>query len=79
MFVYNRDRSLCGYLLREGAEEVYDVLFKNIREKGFKGHVGFYYAIHTGGNNKNVKKKNYPDNIMGVKINPVRMLPLEKW
>jgi len=79
MFVYNRDRSLCGYLQREGAEEVYDLLFKNIREKGFKGQKGFYYAIHTGGNSKNAKKKNNPDNIMEVKINPVRMLPLEKW
>ena len=40
---------------------------------------GFYYAIHTGGNSKNAKKKIYTDNFMGVKINPVRMLPLEKW
>jgi len=42
LLVHNRDRSLDGFLYREGAEEEYDMLSNSIREKGFKGMKGFY-------------------------------------
>ena len=36
LFVYNRDRSLCGQLGREGCEEVFDMLVKSVMENGFQ-------------------------------------------
>jgi len=78
MFVYNRDRSLCGYLYREGAEEVYDMLFKNIKEEGFQGVKGFYYAIYTGGDKKDCSGMKMKPTVE-IKINSAKMLPLEKW
>jgi len=77
MFVYNRDRSLCGHLYREGAEEVYDLLLKSIKKEGFKGMKGFYYAIYTGDDKKGSIIGSKPS--VEIKINAVRMLPLEKW
>merc|ERR1719500_1480385 len=74
LFVYNRDKSLCGYLFREGGEEEYDLLFSSIREKGFKGQKGFYYAIYSGqGKSDSSGKKQFP-NTVEVKINTVQML-----
>ena len=72
--VYNRERSLCGHLHREGNEQVYDMLLQSVRKEGFKGQKGFYYAIYTG---EGGKKGSNPT--VGIKINPVQMLPVEKW
>jgi len=80
LFVYNRDRSLCGYLHREGSEQVYDMLLKSIREEGFMKRKGFYYATYPGkeGNSKKKKNRNSTPKVE-IKINPVKILPLEMW
>ena len=81
LFVYNKDRSLCGYLEREEGEEVYDKLVRSIREEGFSGQKGFYYAIFTGKGiavNESEGKKNLKP-VVKIKINPEKILPVEKW
>lgn len=79
LFVYNRDRSLCGYLHREGAEEEYDMLLSSIKEKGFNGMKGFFYAIYSGEGKSDCKGKKQSLNTVAVKMNTVQMLPVEKW
>merc|ERR1719470_554377 len=81
LFVYNKDRSLCGHLEREGGDEVYDQLVKGIREEGFKGQKGFFYAIYTGKGiaiRESEGKKNLTP-VVKIKINPEKILPVEKW
>ena len=83
LFVYNRDRSLCGYVHREGSEQVYDMLLKSIREEGFMGRKGFYYAIYSGKKGKEgmskKKKNNNSTPTVEIKINPAKILPVETW
>merc|ERR1719193_669414 len=71
LFVYNRDRFLCGRLYRDGAEEVYDLLLDSIKKEGFKGWKGFYYAIYTGGDKKK-SSGNKPT--VEIEINADKML-----
>jgi len=74
LFVYNRDRSLCGLLYRKAQEEMYDMLVRSIREEGFNGQKGFYYAIYSGeGVTGGIT------GVVGIKLNPVKILPVEKW
>jgi len=75
MLIYNKDKSLCGNLHRQGQEEVFDMLFRSIKgEGGYKGLKGYFYAIHSGEVNKEGK-------LIGIvmKINPEKILPLETW
>jgi len=80
LFVYNRDRSLCGYVHREGSEQVYDMLLRSIKEEGFMRRKGFYYAIYSGKEGHSKKEKNHNSTPkVEIKINPVKILPLETW
>jgi len=80
LFVYNRDRSLCGYLLREAQVELYDMLVRNIRMEGFNGQKGFYYAIYSGPSKDSTgKSSGDKEATVEIKINPEIMLPVEKW
>ena len=77
LFVYNRDRSLCGHLHRERDEQVYDMLLRSVKEEGFKGQKGFYYAIYSGKEGKEAKstKKKKNNNLtpkVVIIINPLR-------
>ena len=70
LMVYNRDRSLQGYLSRVLDQELYDKLEEEVKKNGFKGAKGFFPAICTaetesGGFN--------------LEINPDNILPLEIW
>ena len=42
--IYNKDRSVMGFLKREGHEDIYDILNTDIRNKGSNGAKAFYYA-----------------------------------
>jgi len=81
LFVYNRDRSLCGFLLREDHVELYDKLVRNIKKEGFNGQKGFYYAIYPGPDikNKGKIKSTGKEATVEIKINSEIMLPVEKW
>ena len=48
LLVYNKDRSLLGNLHREEQEVVYDMLVGKIREAGYKGLKGYFYATCSG-------------------------------
>jgi len=75
MLIYNKDKSLCGKLHRQGQEEVFDMLVMSIKgEGGYKGLKGFFYAIHSGEVNKDGKME-----AIVMKINPEKILPLETW
>jgi len=71
LYVYNKDKSLCGLLYRDKQMEMYDMLVTSIKREGFKGQKGFYYAIYTD----QKKESDY----VNLKINPVNILPVEKW
>ena len=79
LLVYNKDKSLYAYLPREGAMPVYDLLVKSVKEEGFNGQKGFYYAIYCGKREDKSKGKKNGDPQIGIKINPLRILPVENW
>ena len=72
--IYNEDRSIMGFMKREGHEDVYDTLNMDIRNSGVHGLKGFYYAIF-----KDTKKEKGKVSTMQIKINSEVMLPMESW
>lgn len=76
LFVYDKERGLCGLLARsKGQEEVYDELVTKVEKHGFGGLKGFFYAILTGTDHKNRK----PEGIINIKLNSKQILPVETW
>ena len=74
LFVYNEDRSVCGYLHRDkGQEDTYDKLRHEIENSGFNGQKAFYYGIYKTGE---IMGKN---RVEVVEINVEVMLSVEKW
>ena len=74
LMIYNEERSVMGFLKREGHEEIYDALNTEIRNRGVDGLKGFYYGIFKG-----VKKEKGKASTMQIKINSEVMLPTETW
>ena len=74
LLVYNKDYSICGNLHREGQEKNYDMLVMAINEKGYNGLKGFFHAIF---NPEEFGQENV--RYLKVKINPLKMLPLDTW
>jgi len=74
LLIYNRDRSFIGNLHREKQEEIFDSLVRAIREKGYKGMKGFFYAIYVGNDSSGDS-----GTTKTMKINPVNILPLMNW
>ena len=72
--IYNKDRSVMGFLKREGHEDIYDILNTDIRNKGSNGVKAFYYAIF-----KEIKKGKGTVSTTQLKINSEVMLPMENW
>jgi len=74
LLIYNRDRSLVGNLHRLKQEEIYDALVKTIKDKGYKGLKGYFYAILSGNctQDGNMTAK-------VLKVNPLSILPLMSW
>ena len=72
--IYNEDRSVMGFLKREGHKDVYDTLNSDIRNRGIDGLNGFYYAIF-----KDIKEGKGNVTTIELKINSEVMLPMESW
>eukprot|EP00092_Neocalanus_flemingeri_P108905 GFUD01139896.1.p1 GENE.GFUD01139896.1~~GFUD01139896.1.p1 ORF type:complete len:457 (+),score=101.89 GFUD01139896.1:159-1373(+) len=73
--VYNKDKSMCGYLYRGEQERVYGQLMKDIKEKGmFGGTKAFFYAVYT---ENEIDLGNM--DCFEIKINTTQMMPPEKW
>ena len=72
--IYNEDRSMMGFLKREGHKDVYDTLNKDIRNRGIDSLKGFYYAIF-----KDIKKGKGKVSTIQININSEVMLPMESW
>ena len=70
LMVYNRDRSLQGYLSRVLDQELYDKLEEEVKKNGFKGAKGFFPAICTA---------DAESGGFNLEINPDNILPLEIW
>jgi len=71
LLVYNKDRSLMGFLVRVEQQELYDKLVKLIREHGFQKYKAFFPAIYK----KDAAKKG----CFRLEINPEEMLLVETW
>ena len=74
LLVYNRDKSFIGNLHREKQEKIFDKLVNTIKEKGYKGLKGYFYAIYLG--NDSVGDSGTTNT---MKINPDNILPLMNW
>jgi len=74
LLIYNKDRSLIGNLHREKQEEIFDSLVRAIKEKGYKGLKGYFYAIYLGNDSVGDSEATKT-----MKINPVNILPLMDW
>ena len=72
--IYNEDRSVIGFLKREGHKDVYDTLNRDIRNRGIDGLKGFYYAIF-----KAIEKGKGKVSTIQININSEMMLPMESW
>ena len=73
--IYNEDRSVTGFLKREGQEDIYDRLNSSIRNRGVNGVKAFYYAIFSG----TMKGNEGPVDTIQLKINSELMLPMKNW
>ena len=93
MLTYNKDKSLYGDIGIEENEALMTDLINNIKEKGFNGFKGYFYAIYKktktatemkeskgnsfGGAKNTPKQKN--DGRLELLINTSYMLPVEEW
>ena len=69
--VYNMDRTLMGFLAREGQQELYDQLERDVRDHGFQRYKAFYPAIF--------KKDAAMEGGYRLEINPEDRQPVETW
>ena len=69
LLVMNKDRTIKSHMAREGQEEVFDTIFRDCREKGFRGSAGFYMAVVEANE----------EEVIRLEVNPARMLSVEPW
>ena len=74
MVVYNEDKSLYGCLEKEDNQSVFSDLTRQVKNNGFMGMKGYFYALYNSKENKNNTDAN-----LEIKINTCRILPVEIW
>ena len=90
MLTYNKDKSLYGDIGIEENEAVMTDLINKIKEEGFNGYKGYFYAIYkekidpkkakpAGGKRKEEIAKKDKLEKLELLVNTSTMLPLEEW
>jgi len=79
--VYNQEMSLYGSLEKEGNESVFTDLTRQIKNNGFMGAKGYFYALYDTKEKEKTKKSadEMRDNVVEIKINTAKILPVEIW
>ena len=67
--VVDENSTIYGGIAREGQEETFDRIKRDIRQKGFQGKFGFYIMVFKANREKD----------MEVEVNLVKMLPPQVW
>ena len=73
LFVRNKAGTLVGKLEQSSNPTVHAELVAMIKEKGWKGMLGFFHAIYDPMTGARVK------NTVEIKINPKMILPVNTW
>ena len=72
LIIYNKDKSLVGFIIKELNAAIYRELVEAVKTKGWKGSHAFFYAITE-------KSESDNNNETNVKINTSRILTVESW
>ena len=71
--IYNRDKSLVGFIEKEFNVEIFSQIVETVKTKGWKGSAAFFYAIIE-------KSEAVNNNVTNIaKINTAQVLPVESW
>ena len=73
--VQNEDKLLYGSVIEDHNPTLSQELARKIKDEGVNGTKGYFYAILP----KNGKTRKGDENVIEVKINTNKMLPVENW
>ena len=76
LLVRNKAGSLVGNLEKTENPSIHAELVAVLKEKGWKGIVGFFHAFYLPGP---APRGTMMENIVELNINPKKMLPVDSW
>ena len=76
LLVRNKAGSLVGNLEKTENPSIHAELVAVLKEKGWKGIVGFFHAFYLPGP---APRGTMVENIVELNINPKKMLPVDSW
>ena len=76
LLVRNKAGSLVGNLEKTENPSIHAELVAVLKEKGWKGIVGFFHAFYLPGP---APRGTMVENIVELNINPQKMLPVDSW
>ena len=74
LLIYNKDRTIVGMVEPANNEEVHKQLLSKTISEGCDGLKAFYYATFSGESKTRAGKE-----MITIKINTSRVLPVETW
>ena len=76
LLVRNKAGSLVGNLEKTENPSIHPELVAVLKEKGWKGIVGFFHAFYLPGQ---APRGTMMENIVELNINPTKILPVDSW